>query len=167
MRNYEYRHRVCLEETNVVGNVYYTNYVRWQGRCREMFLHDHVPELVHELGRGFSMATTRVSCSYYYELSAFDEVVVRMTGGAMTPSRLTMVFRYYRVLPDGQETLVAEGEQEVVCTERQGGGIQPIPLPASLRDAVAQCNEPTYSNAAVEQQTRAIEQFRTRQLNLK
>ena len=31
---YEYRHVVGFEETNLVGNVYYVNYVRWQGRCR-------------------------------------------------------------------------------------------------------------------------------------
>jgi enediyne biosynthesis thioesterase len=141
MRSYEYRHRVCLEETNIVGNVYYTHYIRWQGHCREMFLHDHVPQLVQELGRGFTMATTRVSCSYYAELAAFDEVVIRMNGRAMTPSRLTMVFRYYRVLPSGQEALVAEGEQEVVCIQRQATGVEPVPLPDSLRDAVAQYPE--------------------------
>jgi enediyne biosynthesis thioesterase len=143
MRSYEYRHRVCLEETNVVGNVYYTNYVRWQGCCRELFLHDHAPQLVRELGHGFAMATTRVSCSYYEELSAFDEVVVRMSAGTMTPSRLTMVFRYYRVSPNGDETLVAEGEQEVVCVQRQAAGIEPILLPELLRDAVAQYSEPS------------------------
>jgi enediyne core biosynthesis thioesterase len=141
MRSYEYRHRVCFEETNVVGNVYYTNYIRWQGRCREMFLHDHAPQLLQELNHGFAMATTRVSCSYYEELAAFDEVVVRMSAGNITPSRLTMLFRYYRVLPNGQEALVAEGEQEVVCIKRHATGIEPIPLPQLLRDAVAQYAE--------------------------
>jgi enediyne core biosynthesis thioesterase len=143
MRSYEYRHRVCFEETNIVGNVYYTNYIRWQGRCREMFLHDHVPQLIHELDHGFAMATTRVSCSYYEELSVFDEVVIRMSAGNMTPSRLTMVFRYYRVLPNGEENLVAEGEQEVVCVQRHVAGIEPIPLPELLRDAVEQYIEPS------------------------
>ena len=145
MRSYEYRHRVCFEETNVVGNVYYTNYLLWQGRCREMFLYDHAPLLVHELDHGLAMATTRVSCSYYEELAAFDEVVIRMSAGNMTPSRLTMVFRYYRVLPNGEERLVAEGEQEVVCIKRQAEGIEPIPLPELLRDAVAQYIEPSQS----------------------
>jgi enediyne biosynthesis thioesterase len=136
MRNYEYRHRVCLEETNVVGNVYYTHFIRWQGRCREMFLHDHAPELLGELGQDFSMATTRVTCSYYQELAPFDEIVIRMSAGAVTQSRLTMVFRYYRALPDGRETLVAEGEQEVVCIQRKAAGIEPIPLPELLVNAV-------------------------------
>ena len=140
MHSYEYRHRVCLEETNVVGNVYYTHYIRWQGRCREMFLHDHAPQLVRELGHGFTMATTRVSCSYYRELAAFNEIVIRMSAGAMTPSRLTMVFRYYRIV-NGEETLVAEGEQEVVCLQRQAAGVEPIPLPQPLLDAVSQYME--------------------------
>jgi enediyne biosynthesis thioesterase len=138
MRSYEYKHRVCLEETNVVGNVYYTNYLCWQGRCREMFLHDHTPQLVRELGRGFNMATTCVSCRYYQELSAFDEVVVRMSARTITPSRLTLVFRYYRVLANREETLVADGEQEVVCVQRQAAGIEPVPLPEQLRYAAAQ-----------------------------
>jgi enediyne core biosynthesis thioesterase len=138
MRTYEYRHRVCLEETNVVGNVYFAHFIRWQGCCREMFLHDHASELVHQFGNGLAMATTRVSCCYYQELSAFDEVLIRMSAGGMTTSRLTMIFHYYRVLPNGEEILVAEGEQEVVCVERRAAGVEPVPLPEPLRNAVAQ-----------------------------
>jgi enediyne biosynthesis thioesterase len=143
MHTYEYRHRICLEETNVVGNVYYTHYIRWQGRCREMFLHDHAPQLLSELGHGFTMATTRVTCSYYQELAAFDEIVIRMSAGTITPSRLTMVFRYYLALPNGREALVAEGEQEVVCIERKAGSIEPIPLPELLVNAVTPYMEPS------------------------
>jgi enediyne biosynthesis thioesterase len=89
MRNYEYRLRVSLEETNLIGNVYFTHFIRWQGRCREIFLRDYAPQLVDNLGHSFIMATTRVSCSYYQELSAFDNVVIRMSAGAMTSSRRT------------------------------------------------------------------------------
>jgi enediyne core biosynthesis thioesterase len=142
MREYEYRHRVCLEETNIVGNVYFTNYISWQGRCREMFLHDHVPELACELGGDFNMATTRVSCCHYQELSAFDEVVIRMSAESISPSRLVMTFRYYRALPDGKEVLVAEGEQEVVCIRRRGKEIEPVMIPEVLRCAVSLFMEP-------------------------
>ena len=141
MREYEYRHRVCLEETNIVGNVYFAHYVSWQGRCREMFLLDRVPELARELGSTFNMATTRVSCRHYQELSAFDEVVIRMSAGSVSQTRLAMVFRYYRVVPDGTEILVAEGEQEVACVRRRGKEIEPVQLPESLRSAVSQFME--------------------------
>ena len=103
MRYYEYRHRVSFEETNVVGNVYFTNYLLWQGRCREMFLYEHVPELMPEMGRGLALATTRVACHFYRELAAFEEIAIRMSASAMTPSRLTMAFQYFRVTPEGPQ----------------------------------------------------------------
>jgi enediyne core biosynthesis thioesterase len=136
MRHYEYRHRVCYEDTNVVGNVYYTNYVRWQGRCREMFLQEHVPELLDELNRGVALATTRVSCTFYQELLLFDEVLVHMSAKAITASRLLMSFQYFRVSPDDTQELVAEGEQEVACVVRGNGQVQARVLPDALRQAV-------------------------------
>jgi enediyne biosynthesis thioesterase len=136
MSYYEYRHRVGFEETNVVGNVYFTHYLRWQGRCREMFLHAHAPELMAELGHGLTLATTRVACSYYRELAPLDEVSVRMSASALTPSRLTMIFQYVRLGPAGEEELVAEGEQEVACLRRVNERMEPAALPQELREAV-------------------------------
>jgi enediyne biosynthesis thioesterase len=136
MRFYEYRHRISFEETNVVGNVYYAHYVRWQGRCREMFIHDHAPQVLEDLAQGLTLATTRVSCSYYQELSALDEVLVRMSASSMSPGRLTMLFQYFRVAEDGGEILIAEGEQEVACVLRVGSHLQPAFLPVALRHAV-------------------------------
>jgi enediyne biosynthesis thioesterase len=136
MSYYEYRHRVGFEETNVVGNVYFTHYLRWQGRCREMFLHAHAPHLMADLGRGLTLATTRVACLYYRELAPLDEVAVRMSASAMTPSRLTMVFEYVRLGPCGDEELVAEGEQEVACMRRVKDGMEPAAWPQELREAV-------------------------------
>ena len=43
---YELKHRVGFEETNFVGNVYYVNYLRWQGHCRERFLQEMCPEVL-------------------------------------------------------------------------------------------------------------------------
>src|SRR4029079_452128 len=46
---YEYRHVVTFEDTNLLGNVYYVNYLSWQGRCRELFLRDHAPSILAQL----------------------------------------------------------------------------------------------------------------------
>jgi enediyne biosynthesis thioesterase len=135
MRAYEYRHVVGFEETNLVGNVYYVNYLRWQGRCREMFLRDHAPEVLTELGQGLALVTTRVSCEYLSELFAFDEVVVRMRLGALMQNRVTMVFEYWRCTGDGEE-LVARGEQQAACLRRDGERLIPTPVPVALREAL-------------------------------
>ena len=131
MRAYEYRHRVGFEDTNLVGNVYYVNHLRWQGRCREMFLQEHAPEIIQELREGLALATVRCSCDYLLELEAFDEVVLRMRLGEVVQNRITLLFEYWR-----GEDLVARGEQQVACMRRQGSETVPTPIPPALREAL-------------------------------
>ncbi len=134
-RSYEYRHIVGFEETNLVGNVYYVNHVSWQGRVREMFLRDHAPDVLAELTRGLSLATVRVSCEYLSELTAFDEVIIRMRLGELTQSRIQLLFEYWRRHGAGEE-LIARGEQEIACLKRDGERLTPTPVPKSLREAL-------------------------------
>jgi enediyne biosynthesis thioesterase len=131
-RAYEYRHVIGFEETNLVGNVYYANHIRWQGRCREMFLRDHAPEVSGEIARGLCLITTRCSCDYLAELSAFDEVVIRMRLADLAQNRITMSFEYWRSAADKAEEIVARGEQQIVCMQRSAGGLEPAPIPRAL-----------------------------------
>ena len=135
MRVYEYRHVVGFEETNLVGNVYYVNHIRWQGRCRELFLREHAPEILDRLRDGLVLATTRCSCEFLAELTAFDEVIVRMHLGELSQNRMLLLFEYYRIHEDREE-LIARGEQQVACLERRDGQMTPVPVPASLREAL-------------------------------
>jgi len=135
LKAYEYRHVVGFEETNLVGNVYYVNHLRWQGRCRELFLRDHAPEILDELARDLALATVRCSCEYLAELAAFDEVVIRMRLGEVVQNRLTLLFEYWRQT-GGSEELVARGEQVVACMRREGERTVPTAIPVSLREAL-------------------------------
>ncbi len=141
MRVYEYQHIVGFEETNLVGNVYYVNHLRWQGRCREMFLRDHAPEVLTELEQGLALVTTRCSCEYAAELLAFDSVIVRMRLGALTQNRITLLFEYWRKKATSEE-LIARGEQQVACMRRDGERMVPTPVPGALREALRQYTEP-------------------------
>jgi len=135
MRAYVYRHVVSFEDTTLVGNVYYVNHLRWQGRCRELFLRQHTPEVLEELANGLSLVTTRCSCDYLAELSVFDEVAIQMRLAELTQNRLTMSFEYFRVDGDKEE-LVARGEQQVAFMRREGKRMTPTPIPPRLREAL-------------------------------
>jgi len=135
MGAYEYRHVVGFEETNLVGNVYFVNHLSWQGRCRELFLRDHAPEVLTELAQGLCLITTRCSCEYLAELSAFDEVVVRMSLGELIQNRVLLKFEYWRSKGGGEE-LVARGEQQVACMRRTGNYTVAAPLPEQLRQTL-------------------------------
>ena len=140
MRYYEYNHIVGFEETNLLGNVYYTHHLSWQGRCREMFLREHAPDVIAQLDRGLCLATVRCSCEYLAELSAFDELVIRMRLAELVQNRVTLGFEYWRRSGGGEE-LVARGEQQIACMKREGDHLTPAPLPPSLRNALAAYTE--------------------------
>ena len=132
---YEYRHIVSFVETNLVGNVYFTNHLKWQGLCREMFLRDRAPEVIKELQQDLALVTVRVSCEYLAELNVFDEVVIRMVQTALSQNRVTMRFEYWRQNGE-QEELIAWGEQQVACMRRNGETVMPAPFPKALQVAL-------------------------------
>jgi enediyne biosynthesis thioesterase len=134
-RAFDYEHLVTFEETNLVGNVYFTNHLRWQGHCRERFLRDHAPGVLADLSGSFALVTTRCSCEYYAELYAFDRVTIRMTLGAVHQNRILMRFDYVRA--GAREDLIARGEQEAACMIRTDEGMRPAPVPGELLAALS------------------------------
>ncbi|GCE07695.1 acyl-CoA thioesterase [Dictyobacter aurantiacus] len=136
-RAYEYHYTVSFEDTNLVGNVYYANHIRWQGRCREMFLLDNAPSIVRQFQEGLAIVTTRCSCEYFSELYAFDRLVIRMRLEDLTQSRISLSFEYWRKGRAGEE-LIARGEQQVACMMRKGEHMEPVPVPQDLRTALKQ-----------------------------
>jgi enediyne biosynthesis thioesterase len=132
---YEYRHVVGFEETNLVGNVYYVNYVRWQGRCREMFLLEHAPSVLDELRGDLKLFTIKSECEYLSEISAFDELSIRMRLEDLTQTQIGFTFDYVRIR-EGVEELVAKGRQRIACMRGSNGATSPARVPEALRQAL-------------------------------
>lgn len=135
-RYYELRHVVGFEETNLVGNVYYVNYLRWQGRCRELFLKEHAPEVLEDLNGDLKLFTLKVDCEFFAELTAFDEVCVRMSLKDLTQTQVEFGFDYVHIAPD-TEVLVARGSQRVACMRGDNRMTEPARVPKALLTALA------------------------------
>ncbi len=135
MKAYEYRHLVGFAETNVVGNVYFSHHVAWQGRCREAFLREHCPSLLDELTSGLALVTLSCRCEYVSEVLALEEVIVRMTLAESSQNRVAMRFDYV-VVRDGTERIVARGGQEIACMRRTAGGLEATSVPVELSRAL-------------------------------
>lgn len=136
---YEHRHVVTFEETNLIGNVYYVHFVRWQGVCREMFLKDHAPEVLADLVRDLVLSTVECSCRYGRELHALDTVVIRMRLGSIVWNRFVLEFEYLREGPGGDGgrlEQVATGRQEIACMTREEGRLVEREIPRTLLEAL-------------------------------
>lgn len=138
MENYfEYQHTVGFEETNLVGNVYYVNYLRWQGRCREMFLKTQAPAVLEDLQDDLKLFTLKVDCEFFAEITAFDELSIRMRLADLGQTQLEFVFDYVKLDTDGTETLIARGRQRVACMRGPNTRTVPTPVPDALTRALA------------------------------
>jgi len=49
-----YRPRITFQDTNVVGNVYFLTFFRWQAECRDEWLREHRPEIWDAIRAGES-----------------------------------------------------------------------------------------------------------------
>lgn len=133
---YEYRHIVGFEETNLVGNVYYVNYLRWQGRCREMFLVEKAPAILRDVQEDLKLFTLHVDCEFFAEITAFDALSIRMRLEELTQTQVQFAFDYVQVT-DGQENLVARGRQRIACMRGPNTATVPARVPDELRRALA------------------------------
>lgn len=132
---FRYRHVVSFEETNVVGNVYFTHQISWQGRCREMFLKENAPEILEELARDLRLVTLRVSCDYYEELHALDEVEVRLRLAYLRQHKIGLDFEIVKQGP-GEGGTCGRGFQEIACMRTSERGLLPVHPPLVLVDAL-------------------------------
>ncbi|PRH80461.1 4-hydroxybenzoyl-CoA thioesterase [Streptomyces solincola] len=134
---FEYRHTVGFEETNLVGNVYYVNYLRWQGRCRELFLYQKAPAVLAEVQDDLKLFTLKVDCEFFAEITAFDELSIRMRLSELGQTQLEFTFDYVKVT-GGVEVLVARGRQRIACMR----GPNTDTVPSRIPEALARALEP-------------------------
>jgi enediyne biosynthesis thioesterase len=134
---------VSFEETNALGNVYFSNFLKWQGICRERFLKEFAPELIDEFPHRLKIATMSCSCSHYWELYAFDIVVTEMyldDSRALDEIRdinaLRLYFKYWKRDSD-PKLLAAEGEQQIAFLyPKSPTGWERGPIPDALQVAL-------------------------------
>jgi enediyne core biosynthesis thioesterase len=135
---YELQHDVGFEETNFVGNVYYVNYLRWQGHCREQFLKQEAPSVLEEImNDDLKLFTLKAECEFFSEITAFDELSVRMKLDELTQTQIQFSFDYVHLTGDGGEHLVAKGKQRIACMRGPNNATKPTRVPDKLLEALA------------------------------
>lgn len=135
---FSHEHLVTFEDTHVMGGVYFANYLRWQGHCRERFLVDHAPGVLESVRSGeLVLVTLFCSCEYLAELRVADRVRVEMSLAAMQGNRMDLRFDYLRLQGDADQLEpVAYGRNATACMRRDGDQLEPVSIPDELVQAI-------------------------------
>ena len=125
--------QTSLEDANLVGNIYFDNYAKWQGRLLDVFLFEAAPGLFRTGAAGGELTCRTCRVKHFREAMPFDRIRVSMGLRAVYRRGLKLEFEYSRVSPDGSLEKLAFGEQEAVWTVRDADGRPAAaPLPEEL-----------------------------------
>ncbi len=133
--------QTTLEESNLVGNVYYGNYFIWQGRILDLFLYSVAPEYLRVSNPIGEMLCLYSRMDYLREAMPFDRIKTQLYVRSVSECGATFNFEFFREQFDGSLEKLHIGQQEVVWVERRADG-SPVaaPLPSSVMQALVDCS---------------------------
>ena len=111
-----------LEDSNLVGNVYYANYFIWQGRVRDKFFQSLVPQQFRGLGKDGELFCSCSRLDYLRDAMPFDKIYVSISIQSLYEMKAVLKYEYYRVLPFGKKEKLAVGQHEVYWVSHHGRG---------------------------------------------
>lgn len=126
-----------LEESNLVGNIYFANYYVWQGVARDRFFQAVAPELYRGTGESGELRCLHHRTDHLREAMPFQRIAARMSLDAMHERGVRLRFDMFR-LEDGRRDKLGAAVHTAgwFAPVADGGPWQPAPLPQVLRDAL-------------------------------
>ena len=118
---------VYLEQTNVMGNTYFANYIIWQGEAREALLLSH-PDFVQEMQKCqyVRMITHSVYHRFVQETTFGDLVEIRVKSREIKHCSFVLVFQFYNKY---MGSFIGEGWQRITFIDLlKKGSFCTIPL---------------------------------------
>jgi len=131
--------QTTLEESNLVGNVYYGNYFMWQGRILDLFLYSVAPEFLRVSSPRGEMVCLYSRMNYLRDAMPFDRIRVHLYVQSVSECGALFNFEFFREQPDGSSEKLHVGQQEVAWVRRQPDGT-PVtaPWPVEVMQALVE-----------------------------
>jgi enediyne biosynthesis thioesterase len=126
---YEYRATVTIGDTNLLQNMYFLNFFKLQGICRELWVRDCVQDAMSTFAGGLVLVTKSASCEFMRDFNLFDRIVVQMQFVKMAHTYSDVRFRF---LEEQSMELRAEGMQRLLCA---GPDHRPCAIPDNFKKA--------------------------------
>jgi acyl-CoA thioester hydrolase len=121
-------HRVGFYETDAMGVVHHSNYLRFFERARAVWLREHDRPYTHYMELGLHFAVTRSEVDHHGS-ARFDDLLVITTGAEwVRGASLRMAYRV-----DCGEQSIASGATEHAAVSRENGRVRRIPADARAR----------------------------------
>ncbi len=134
---YSETYQTTLEESNLVGNVYYGNYFIWQGRTLDLFLYSVAPEYLRVSNSQGELICLYTRMDFLQEAMPFDKILVLLYVKSISECGAVFNFEFFRQEPDGKRKKLHVGQQEAMWACRgKDGNLVPTPWPKVILEAL-------------------------------
>lgn len=111
---FEYKSTVTVGDTNLLQNVYFSNYFKLQGIAREIWFHESIDDGFSSFSNGLLVVTRSAECSYYKDFFLTDKILVKLQVLEIGKASVDLLFSFYC---EKTMELHAVGKQKLVFVD--------------------------------------------------
>ena len=113
---FEYKTIVTIGDTNVLGNMYFSNHFKIQGIVRELWMNQCVSNSMEHLSEGLILITKTAHCDYIKDFYLCDNILCYMSIGKIGRANFELNFEFVN---ESTSEMHALGYQKIVFADSQ------------------------------------------------
>jgi acyl-CoA thioesterase FadM len=123
----------ALEESNLVGNIYFSNYGKWLGKTRDLYFFQFMPQYYLGIQNTKEFFCTNCEIQYLNEAMPFDKIKVKMFLNKVYETGLELYFEFFKENEDVMSKRLAFATHTIVWGAISEGVFMPEKLPKVLQ----------------------------------
>jgi enediyne polyketide synthase len=138
-----------LEESNLVGNIYFGNYYLFHGRTRDAFFREAAPDYFRGTGERGELRCVYCRIDHLREAMPFDRIAIRLSLDALHELGVRLRIDVFRATEDGGREKLGSGVHVAGWYAPGADGTWAVaPLPDVFRDALVRQAEASQGAAS-------------------
>ena len=115
-----------LEDSNLIGNIYFANYAQWLGVVRDTYFYSIAPDYFHGLGEKGEVVSFNTRISYLNEAMPFNTISVVMYLQTVYETGCDLNFEFYSIENNSLAKKLAVANHKVLWMKRHGYSIPKV-----------------------------------------
>ncbi len=121
-----------LENSNLVGNIYFANYAKWLGVVTDLYFYQIIPEFYRGTAADGEFISTACEVNHLSEAMPFDNVLVEMFVNRIYEKGLDFEFEFFLFNDNHKGRKLAAAKQELIWVKRNEDSTESSNLPQKI-----------------------------------
>lgn len=115
-----------LEDSNLIGNIYFANYAQWLGVVRDTYFYSVAPDYFNGLGEGGELVSFDTEINFLNEGMPFNKIFVAMYLQTLYESGCDLFFEFYLTENNSLNRKLAVAKHRVLWLKRVGRSVPKV-----------------------------------------